>query len=219
MTNSPHSFEICGLCGESSRFALKAYDRPFYFCDNCELIFVPRHLHLSPEDQAARYGMHENTMENAGYVARFANLISQIKTHAPDVRRILDYGCGPGPVLVDLLRRAGYKAAGYDPYFASETDLSSPFDAVVSTETIEHFSRPGEEIRRICALIRPGGFLFVMTEFHQGLNHFAKWHYPRDPTHVAFYGPRTLDCIARTFGLTLQFSDGRNTAGFRRTDG
>src|SRR3546814_13943890 len=40
---------------------------------------------------------------------------------------------------------------------------------------------------RLGRLLRPGGWLAVMTRFQSDDVPFAGWHYRRDPTHVTFY--------------------------------
>lgn len=42
---------------------------------------------------------------------------------------------------------------------------------------------------------------------------FTTWYYVRDPTHVAFYRPRTLGWIAARFGWSLT-TDGVRVALF-----
>lgn len=146
----------------------------------------------------------------------FESVLGLLERFCPSVESLLDYGCGPGPVLVELLRRRGYRAVGYDPFFAPDTDLTGPFDAVVSTETFEHFSDPGREMKRLVRLIRPGGYLAVMTLFHPGPDGLADWWYIRDTTHVAFYSTATLDWICSAHGLTTVYRDDRNFAIMRR---
>jgi len=136
--------------------------------------------------------------------------------HGRDVHRVLDYGCGPGPVLVELLCRAGYDAVGYDPNFAPDTDLAHPFDAVISTETFEHLTQPKKDIARIVELIRPGGYLCVMTSFHPGPEKIEDWWYVRDPTHVSFYSRKAMAWICGAFGLSLLSCDEKNLTLMRR---
>jgi len=162
---------------------------------------VPRRWHLSHEEQRARYLLHENTIDNAGYVERFNRFIALLRENAPPVRLVLDYGCGPAPIFVELLRRAGYDAVGYDPFFAPDADLSHPFDAVVSIETFEHFSDPKAELTHIASLLWPGGRLAIMTMFHKGAETLKDWWYIRDPTHVAFYSPATFRFICSNYGF------------------
>ncbi len=206
----------CSLCEAPSRRALESFGSPFYHCAQCDLIFVPREWHLSLAAQVDRYRRHQNTPEHAGYAARFEALVGLIQERCQQVSRILDYGCGPGPVLVQLLQRAGYEAVGYDPHFFSEADISRPFDAVVSTETFEHFADPRGEMKRILGLIRPGGYLAVMTEFHSGVERFGGWCYARDRTHVAFYSLRTLDYLCETFEMKMMFGDTKRLAIVQR---
>ncbi len=158
---------------------------------------------MSSADARARYLKHHNTIEDSGYVEMLLRPIEMLRQHGVDIRRVLDYGCGPAPVLVELLKQEGYEAIGYDPLFAKDAGLSRPFDAVVSVETFEHFAEPQVELKRIVGLLRPGGYAVVMTQFHHGPDTIDDWWYARDPTHVAFYSQRTLDWIAKTFDLTI----------------
>jgi SAM-dependent methyltransferase len=122
----------------------------------------------------------------------------------------LDYGSGPTPVLVELLRKAGWDATGYDPFFAPDADLSRPFNAVVSTETFEHFRQPREETGRVLRLLAPGGVLVVMTSLCDAVTDWPRWHYARDETHVAFYSTRTFAHLAAARGLMPLENNGRN---------
>ncbi|MCZ6682083.1 MAG: class I SAM-dependent methyltransferase [Planctomycetota bacterium] len=205
----------CPLCGAAAGLACTRDERLFFHCPTCDLVFVPSRLHDSLSEERRRYETHENTLDNAGYVAMFERFIELVSRHCPGVETILDYGSGPGPVLVELLRRRGFRAEGYDPIFAPDTDLSRRFDAVVSTETFEHFARPRREIERIEGLIRGGGFLALMTLFH-GEHHFtADWWYTRDSTHVAFYSHRTIRWICEAFRFDLVYLDEKNVAILR----
>lgn len=206
----------CPLCGAAAEWTAIHRQRDFYHCTVCDLIFVPPDQHPDREAERARYATHNNTLDNAGYVAMFEGPIARLGEHCEGGCRILDYGCGPGPVLVELLRRAGYDAVGYDPLFAPGADLTRPFDAVISTETFEHFARPRTEITRILGLLRPGGLLAVMTLFHPGPDAVADWWYARDPTHVAFYSHVTFDWTCREFCLTTLYRDDRNFTILRR---
>ena len=65
-------------------------------------------------------------------------------------------------------------------------------------------------------LLLPGGWLGVMTEMLPGgAERFAKWRYPRDPTHVCFYRPATMEWIAARYRWTLELPH-RNVALFRK---
>jgi len=53
-------------------------------------------------------------------------------------------------------------------------------------------------------LVRPGGWLAVMTCFQTDDARFADWHYRRDPTHVVFYRDVTLRHIAQRRGFDCE---------------
>ena len=65
---------------------------------------------------------------------------------------------------------------------------------------VEHFHHPADEFRRLQGLLKPGGWLGVMTRFQTDDARFAQWHYRRDPTHVVFYRETTLRWLAQHHG-------------------
>lgn len=195
---------------------LKPGRRPIHACPRCCLRFVPEAAHLSPERERARYRLHQNRLDDLGYVRFLGAAVEAVKRYVCPGASVLDYGSGPVPVLAELLRRESFEVTLYDHYFAPEADLSRRFDAVVSTETFEHFRRPRAEIDRIAAILRPGGVLVVMTLFFTPGQDFARWHYAADATHVAFYAEETFRFIACTWGLSLVETNGRNLVCLRR---
>jgi hypothetical protein len=100
-----------------------------------------------------------------------------------------------------MLVDKGYSASLYDPiYRPDEAVLSPGYDAITCTEVAEHFHHPAREFNRLNALLRPGGWLIILTRFQTDDARFAGWHYRRDPTHVVFYRPETFRCLARSYG-------------------
>ena len=111
-----------------------------------------------------------------------------------------------GTALAAMLREAGHEMALYDPFFRpDEKALARSYDFIACSETAEHFHRPAEEFDRLDALLRPGGWLALMTAFRPADDAFANWHYRKDPTHVVFYNEKTLRTLARARGWACEF--------------
>lgn len=120
--------------------------------------------------------------------------------------RGLDFGCGPAPVLSELLTSAGFPCAAYDPFFArDETLLDERYDYVTCSEVAEHAHDPAEMFATLHRLLGPGGVLGVMTTFYQNRAAFADWWYRRDPTHVCFYNEDTMRWIGERHGWMTDF--------------
>jgi len=139
----------------------------------------------------------------------FRDKIALIMQYCTDVNSVLDYGCGPEPVLSELLKREGLNCDVFDPHFFPELP-EGKFDLVVSTEVFEHFRDIEPELSRIRKSLSPDGFLAVMTAFHDAVESFGKWWYITDPTHICFFSMQTFEWIAEKFGFRIIYTNRKN---------
>lgn len=195
----------CPLCAASAstRFA-SVGERRYWRCGACALVYLEPAQRPDTAAELAEYLLHENDPVDPGYRRFLAPLAEALLTRLPAGARGLDYGCGPGPALPAMLAEHGLQTVLYDPFFApDEAALSRDYDFILCSEVAEHFHRPGEEFARLAGLLRPGGWLGVMTNLLQETTDFAGWHYRRDPTHVVFYTPATMHWLAARHGWSL----------------
>ena len=148
-------------------------------------------------------------------------------------KRVLDLGCGNG-ALSALLAQRGYEVKGLDGSrsgieVASQKypgltfavhDISDPlpedhrgtYDAVVSTEVIEHLYLPGRLLERALEALKPNGLLVVSTPYHGYLKNLClavagKWDFHhtslRDYGHVKFFSRATLSALFARHGFEV----------------
>ncbi|MCC6301733.1 MAG: class I SAM-dependent methyltransferase [Gammaproteobacteria bacterium] len=207
---APRSADACPLCGAPGvtphhRDAAREYLR----CPACALIHVPARHHLTAAQEKQRYDLHRNDPHDAGYRRFLARLFEPLAARLAPGAAGLDYGCGPGPALAMMFEEAGFPMRVYDPYYAPDRGaLAREYDFLSCTEAAEHFSNPDAEWRRIVSLVRPGGWIGLMTGLYDEAPAFAGWYYKNDPTHVCFYARRTLEWLARGHRLTPHFLSG-----------
>ncbi len=139
----------------------------------------------------------------------FLDKIEIVRQHCTGIGYVLDYGCGPEPVLAELMRRNGFECYIYDPYFFPELP-ENPCDLVISTEVFEHFRDVRAELHKIRSLLAPAGYLAVMTAFHDEIESFENWWYISDPTHICFFSVRTFEWIAEEFGFKIVYNNFKN---------
>ena len=196
----------CPLCGSASVHPfLTLRGRAYRACDRCGLIHLARAHRLTAEAERAEYGTHRNSPDDPRYRAFLSRLATPLVERLPPGAEGLDFGSGPGPALHVMLEEQGFPTVIYDPFFASDRSLlRRRFDFVTCTETAEHFFEPGAEFERLNRLLKPGGWLGVMTEPYTGDPPFEQWRYAREPTHVSFYRPATMQWLAAHHGWTLE---------------
>jgi SAM-dependent methyltransferase len=174
---------------------------------------------LDRASERARYETHENDPRDPRYRAFLRRLCTPLVARLPRSAEGLDYGSGPGPTLSVMLEEQGFPMALYDPFYApDETVLQRTYDFVTCTETAEHFFSPARELERIDRLLRPGGWLGLMTQVLEEGASFSQWYYARDPSHVSFYRARTLRWIAQHRRWELELLP-RGVALFRKPAG
>ncbi|MCQ3830537.1 class I SAM-dependent methyltransferase [Microbulbifer elongatus] len=179
--------------------------RSYYQCSACALVYVPEQFHLSAAQEKAYYDLHENSLQDAGYRKFLSRCAEPLVAALPAGAEGLDFGCGPAPLLAQLLEQAGHKMAIYDLYYQPDAAvLKRTFDFIVSTEVVEHLSAPGDVIEMLWQRVRRGGVLALMTKLVASRERFASWHYIRDPTHIVFFSEETFSWLAAHLGAELE---------------
>ncbi len=195
-------FIACPVClsFETSHFAC-VDGRNYWRCQTCEATYLDPDQLPNEALESGQYRLHRNEVNDAGYRAFLSRLAEPLLAKLTPGLSGLDYGCGPGPALAAMLTEAGQRMAVFDPLFFNEpAQMEKSYDFITCSEVVEHFHRPAEEFARLQGLLKPGGWLAVMTCFQTDDAAFASWHYRRDPTHVVFYRESTFQWIARHYG-------------------
>jgi SAM-dependent methyltransferase len=148
-------------------------------------------------------------------------------------KKVLDLGCGNG-AFSHYLQAQGFEVVGCDVdprgielaasgqsgarfknvgvYDPPESLGESGFDAVVSTEVVEHLFRPTALPQFAAALLREGGHLLVSTPFHGYLKNLlialtGKWDTHHGPMHegghIKFWSYRTLSLLLEENGFRV----------------
>ena len=211
LTSSPAALSPpCPLCTTAAAtFYHQDRLRSYWQCSCCALIFVLPDARLDAAAEKAIYDLHENDPADPHYRRFLSRLTAPLLTRLPKGSRGLDFGCGSGPALAQMLTEAGMCMQLYDPFYQpdpSPLDLTTwekQYDFVTATEVVEHLYAPAEEFERLFALIRPGGWLAMMTKRVRNRAAFANWHYITDPTHVCFYSEATFRWMADRWQATL----------------
>ena len=179
--------------------------RDFLQCTNCKLVFVPSDFHLTLPQQRDRYLEHNNDPMDSEYRAFLSRLRGPLLPLLKEGDVGLDFGCGPGPALAQMLRESGYKVDLYDPLFQdNKSVLEKNYDFVTCTETIEHFSNPAFDFALLGSVVKDGGVLGIMTSILYEEVIFEDWHYKLDPTHVSFYTPLTMEWLSNKFNWVIK---------------
>lgn len=200
----------CPLCGAVTGAPWRETTGVYRHCPRCDLVSRDPTTWLDADAERAYYGTHDNRMDDPGYRRFLVQLAEPLMARLPPSCRGLDYGCGAAPALAAMLTAAGFPTVGYDPFFApDESRLDAQYDFVTCTEVIEHMHDPLGDLARIDALLRPAGWVGLMTELRPPMTDFARWHYHRDPTHVGFHSEASLRWIAARFGWQMKSASRR----------
>lgn len=148
-------------------------------------------------------------------------------------QKILDIGCGNG-AMATVLSKLGHEVYGCDwdqagvalanqdyPGRFVQWDLNRPalefpfgnFDAVISTEVIEHLFSPAKLFVLASHVLPMGGKILVTTPYHGYFKNLAlslmnKWdwhhHVDHDGGHIKFFSPRTLKRLMTHEGFEVE---------------
>lgn len=211
------TIDICPLClsADTEPLPFMFKNRTFGKCNVCELIFVNKDNLPDSDSEKQRYLLHTNSHDNVGYIKFLKQIIAPLKQLVKPCSAGLDFGCGPMPVLADILGEEGYSCDIYDPFFFPKKPQMT-YDFITATECFEHFHQPALDVGFIFSLLHQDGILAIMTDTWQTTASFKDWHYIRDFTHVSFYHNKTMTWIGEKYGLKLAFTDEKRIFLFRK---
>jgi hypothetical protein len=111
---------ICPLCLSNNagdlfqRIDPRDGPRDYYQCDDCYLVFLDPHQHLSPKEEKERYNTHQNNPEDKRYVEFLSRLTQPLTKFLKPGFTGLDFGCGPGPAVSHILNKQGFPPRSTD---------------------------------------------------------------------------------------------------------
>lgn len=177
--------------------------------------------------RADDYGWDGSDPESSNYIA--PEILRQL--HSLGARSVLDAGCGNGSVT-GILAREGFAVTGVDgdaggiaiaqanhpqvPFAIADFSqdgaalAGAPFDAVISTEVVEHLYAPHELARFAWEALKPGGHFIVTTPYHGYIKNLAlavldKWDHHHTALwhggHIKFWSRDTLGKLLAAQGF------------------
>lgn len=197
----------CPLCrGGNIKFFHEDKQRAYVQCSHCRLVFVPRHYWLNAAEEKATYDLHRNHPGDPGYRKFLSRLSEPLLEKLGAEQHGLDFGCGPGPTLSSLLETHGHRVDLYDPFYFNDPSIfRKKYDFICASEVVEHLHAPDREFSALFEMLKPGGWLALMTKLVIDRQAFARWHYIRDLTHICFYCRDTFEYLAGRYCTTLEY--------------
>jgi SAM-dependent methyltransferase len=225
----------CSICGsERTRILLRKagvrVTRVFNIvgCVNCRHVYVNPRIsdealgRLYDEEYYRGQGF-DQTIDYAGPASQYklAEVAAVAGTVEAAVGRLkgirwLDFGCGAGFLLAELLER-GADAVGFDDSAAAlqrcaEKGLpvatqsqieagAGSFDVISAVEVIEHVPDPRSFLRYLVSFLRVGGIAYVQTGNWNVVRRLPGTPYVMPEGHIHYFTPPELRRLFREVGL------------------
>ncbi len=219
----------CPFCKNTKIIEEIIKNKHFFQClllgnKGCGGFFVHPDDFNAKEEQKNRYLLHTNKLgsrsENNGYRKYLEKFVTTVlhyekkKEARGDIHTLFDYGSGPSPALVLLLKEYNQKfifkndvqIKHWDPFFYPDGDFfEHGADIVFCLEVIEHFENPAEGFEGLAKACSQGGLVAIQTQLApKSFDEFRKWWYKDDFTHVNFYTLSSIQNCAKRVGLILE---------------
>jgi len=180
-------------------------EKKYWKCKHCYAKFLDKSHYLDHKLEKKRYLEHNNKIDNVPYRNFLSKLFIPLEKKLSKNDYGLEFGCGHGPALADIIKTHGYAIDLYDPiFFPNKKVLKNKYNFITCTETIEHFFDPYKEFELLNSLLLQNSWLGIMTCFLTSESQFKDWYYRKDPTHVVFYAEETFKIIAQQRNWTCE---------------
>ena len=191
----------------------------YYRCSSCGFLYLDDEFIIGKESEKSQYDMHKNSFDSLGYVKMFEDFIEKaILPYEKNIATALEFGCGSGPVLAELLSRKGMTVDKYDLYFyPKKVYEGKKYDLITSTEVFEHLKNPIEILEMLVEHTNKNGYIVLMTKFPpKDDKEFLAWWYRRDPTHISFFTPKSFEIMAEKVGIKVVKTIDKNIVVFQK---
>jgi SAM-dependent methyltransferase len=224
----------CPVCG-SNRYDVYTHAPSHYGpeklkvtrCSDCSMVFTNPQLRTY-EDNVAERGLLKRHLDPAALdsARRNARLQLRLLSRFGEVRRLLDFGCGSGALVIEA-RNDGIDAIGLDlnrgqieaanahwqfdalqsqdvhDFAAAAPD---PFDAIISNQVFEHLQQPLDVGKVLVGMLKPGGLLYVDVPYVYQPGEWFSRGKTLDPTaHWCHFSGRTLGRLVESLGCEVVF--------------
>ncbi|MFH2069166.1 MAG: class I SAM-dependent methyltransferase [Candidatus Omnitrophota bacterium] len=202
----------CEICGSKTGVIFKArilnkYLIDCYFCEKCRFLRTEKPFWLN-ESYLESINIYDTGVLERNIA--LSKITAAILFFLFDKNaKYLDFGGGYG-ILTRLMRDTGFDFYWQDPYTRNLTAKGFEYNESVKNirgitcfETFEHFTGPIKELE---SMLRISKNILFSTELLPGIiPPINRWPYYgfEHGQHVSFYSFKSLECIAKKYGLNL----------------
>ncbi len=196
-------------------------------CKNCGLVYMNPQIapecisRFYPDDYAPHQAGSASTNKNYKKPDLPKTILDTLNSQSS----ILDIGCGNGEFLnrvrqfcncrvsgVDTSENAvlcAKKQYGLDVFHGEITSApfeEKSFDLITAWSCIEHMNNPAQALKKMFALCKPGGYLFIKTPNYDS---FAaklfkdKWYHLDCPRHLYIFSPSAITTLLEKCGFDV----------------
>jgi 2-polyprenyl-3-methyl-5-hydroxy-6-metoxy-1,4-benzoquinol methylase len=225
----------CPLCTEKAVRRLKLPHTEIWRCrsNSCRLEFASPQLDERELARLYRTLYYPATDDNVSAECKATSdsvlrqVLPQLEVSLGSLQslRLLDYGCGRGPLL-RIASDFGLSPVGIEPdpvarsfaakqigmpVYSNLADMCSKhpkteFDLVVLWNVIEHLRQPWSELQEIRRVLSPTGRLLLCTMNTGCLRariERGRWPIYEHPTHLFYFDRRSLEGVLRRAGFRI----------------
>jgi ubiquinone/menaquinone biosynthesis C-methylase UbiE len=215
-------FTVCPVCKSKNYQEFHAMENyALLHCLDCGMVWDPQPPANLESLYSEKYFVNENPkggyanyFEGMGVNKRtFYEMIKRINLKSKNKEKMLDIGSALGDSLIEA-RKLGWKKlygvelSGYAANWSKKRGLNielgdvklakfpaNYFDVITIQDVIEHVKKPESEINEVYRILKPSGFVFIVTPDVGGLWHKLLgqyWYHYKPGEHIMYFSQKTL---------------------------